>query len=379
MSSALGRAYLRLLPERALRASPFVAPGPAAHGTVLILTLVPPEDTGGGSRPAQLAAELYRRGFAIDWRYALPIFPWPQHRRPELPALSVRFLGKAPNDAAIATSSPAFALVEAPHPRLYEQLATLPHEVPVLYDAIDAWDGALGSGWYQAATEDALALRASQLIASSTLLRDELAQRAGRDVALIPNGVDLRVFDATVSHAAPADLRRGSPTVVYVGSLWGEWVDLDLVAAVARALPNATFNLIGPAGSRRLPIAPNIAILGPRPQREVAAYLRAADVAIVPFTTGRLTAAVSPLKAFEYLAMQRPVVATPLPELEGVPGVTIADGVDAFAAAVRDAAVAIFPRAAASAFVARHTWQDRVDRLLDLLTGGERIAAERKD
>ena len=34
------------------------------------------------------------------------------------------------------------------------------------------------------------------------------------------------------------------------------------------------------------------------------------------FATDRLTAAVSPLKAFEYLSMERPVVATDLPELE---------------------------------------------------------------
>src|SRR5260221_32095 len=130
-------------------------------------------------------------------------------------------------------------LVEAPQPLLAAELASLPHDVTTIDDAIDLWDGSLGAGWYDRAAEDALLRRASALIASSELLRDELARRAGRPVELLPNGVDPRVFDARVARAVPADLRRGEPTVLYVGSLWGEWVDLDLIAAVAQALPRA--------------------------------------------------------------------------------------------------------------------------------------------
>ena len=364
-ATPLGRAFLRLLPERTVRVAPFGDRAAADRGSVVLLTLVPPEDTGGGSRPAQLAAELHRRGFTIDWRYALPIFPWPSLRRPSVSGLAVTFLdgrGIPPPD------EPTLVLVEAPHPRFLDVLARLRPGTPVLYDAIDVWDGTLGAGWYDARAESAILERATALAASSALLRDELAHRTGRDVALVENGVDPRVFDPTVPRCAPADMRRGAPTVVYVGALWGDWVDLDLVATVARALPEASFNLIGAAGTRRLPAADNVVALGPRPQRDVPAYLAAADVAIVPFVTSRLSAAVSPLKAFEYLAMRRPVVSTPLPELHGVPGVTIADGATAFAAAIVDAARRPFPRASAAGFVAGHTWQARVDRLLDIAT-----------
>ncbi|MBU6283790.1 hypothetical protein KGQ64_16230, partial [bacterium] len=89
------RAWLWLLPERRVRVSPFEdAPGresgPLAGRRVLVLSLVPPEDTGGGSRPAQLAAELHRRGCAIDWRWVLPIFPWPARSRPRVAGLEAR-------------------------------------------------------------------------------------------------------------------------------------------------------------------------------------------------------------------------------------------------------------------------------------------------
>ena len=144
-------------------------------------------------------------------------------------------------------------------------------------------------------------------------------------------------------------------------------------------MPAAVFNLIGHPASRRLPSASNVVALGPRPQRDLPAYLAAADVAIVPFVTNRLSAAVSPLKAFEYLAMARPVVSTPLPELDGVPGVTIAHDVASFAGAITSVERAAFPHAEAAAFVARHTWQARVERLLELASRGARGALERKD
>lgn len=374
-TTAAGRVYLRLLPERSIRRSPFVGTAASTAAPVLILTLIPPEDTGGGSRPAQLAAELRRRGHAIDWRHALPIFPWPRRRRPAVPAVSVRHIDE-PHDSHDGCgpqhAAHSLALVEAPHPRFVAELAQLPASTPVVYDAIDVWDGTLGAGWFAPSAERELIRRADALVASSTLLHDELARATGRDVALIPNGVDRTVFDPSIATPVPPDLKRGTPTVVYVGALWGEWVDLDLIAAVARQLPDATFNLIGPAGSRRIPSLPNVAVLGAKPQHEVPAYLRTADVTIVPFASSRLSAAVSPLKAFEYLAMERPVVSTPLPEIDGVPGVLVADGADAFADAVRRATTTPFPRDDARAFIARHTWQERVERLLQLADPGDR-------
>ncbi len=369
----------RLLPEREVRRAPFSRGAVPCRGTVLLLALVPPEDIGGGSRPAQLAAALHRRGYAIDWGYALPIFPWPARRRPQVKGLTVRFLGEADAPGVgrgrAAATPYVLALLEAPHPRLLAELDALAPGTPVLYDAIDVWDGALGAGWYDAGAAARAAARADRLIASSALLRDELARATGREVTLLPNAVDARLFDPDIPRGVPPDLRRGTPTVVYVGSLWGDWVDLDLVAELARALPEATIHLIGPAGPRRLPTAPNLLALGPKPQDEIPAYLAAADVALVPFRPSRLSAAVSPLKVFEYLAMRCPVVSTPLPEVTGLPGVTVAEPGEPFVAAVRAASRAAFPRRAAEAVLAQHAWDARVEALLALAGVGEAAPA----
>lgn len=375
--AAARRWYLRLFPERRVRSGPFRALPPVAQASALVLTLVPPEDLGGGSRPAQLAAALRARGCAIDWRYALPIFPWPQATQPPTAGVTVRWIGSdAGRPAATAFT---LALVEAPHPRLCAELAQVSSDTPVVYDLIDVWDGELGVDWYDAAAERAIVARADVLTASSHLLCAELARRSARDVELLPNAVDLDRFDPSIAHAPPVGLRRGSPTIVYVGSLWGDWIDLELVADLAAALPEAVVHLVGPAGSRELPRAHNIVAAGAQPQERVPAYLSAADVAIIPFVRTRLTAAVSPLKAFEYLAMQRPVVATRLPELEDVPGITLADDRASFIAAVRAVATRPFPRRDVNEYLTAHTWQARAQRLLDLVSrpaGRARCEAE---
>jgi glycosyltransferase involved in cell wall biosynthesis len=366
------RALLRLLPERRVRDTPFATDAPAPRrGTVQVLSLVPPEDAGGGSRPAQLAVELRRRGFAIDWRWALPIYPWPKLRRPVLAGVEMRHVTEPAPAGAAGGAARDLVLLEAPHPALVRAALDDRGREPVLYDAIDVWDGALGAGWYERDAEDRAIARADVLVASADLLRCEIARRSGRAVHLLPNAVDRRRFDPQRAHPVPADVRRGAPTVVYVGALWGEWVDLDLIAGLASRLPRAEIHLVGHPGSRSVPRARNLHMLGPRPQAVIPAYLQAADVAIVPFVGGRLADAVSPLKVFEALAMHRPVVATPLPELADVPGVRLAARLAAFAEAVAASTAQRLPIDEVEAFLVAHTWSARVDSLLEL-TGIER-------
>ena len=354
------RVLHRLFPERRMRQSPFTGESaPATPGLARILSLVPPEDSGGASRPAQLAAELHRRGWAIEWRWALPIYPWPRLRRPQIPGVDARPLEEA--EPAITPAD--LVLLEAPHPDLWRHARGEEQNGPLVYDAIDLWDGDLGAGWYDRTVEDDVLRNADLLVASARRLQEEIVDRVGRPVALLPNAVDANRFDP---RSSPLPLQRGRPTVLYVGALWGTWVDLDLIAHLARALPEAAIHLVGPAGGRVLPSAPNIHIHGPRPWEDIPGLLAAADVAIIPFEPSRLSDAVSPLKVFEYLAMQRPVVATRMPELDGLPGVTTATEPEEFARAVRSAGRAEPDLEAIASFVSENTWTRRVDRLLEL-------------
>jgi glycosyltransferase involved in cell wall biosynthesis len=77
------------------------------------------------------------------------------------------------------------------------------------------------------------------------------------------------------------------------------------------------------------------------------------------------------LKTFEYLAAGKPVVASGLPELEGIePHVVVADEPDDFVAAVERALAAASPGdvAARQELAAANTWETRTNRMLELIT-----------
>ncbi|MFP6662693.1 MAG: glycosyltransferase [Deltaproteobacteria bacterium] len=354
------RSYHRLFPERASRTTvfrPADRSAAAPQGVARILSLVPPEDTGGANRPARLAAELYRRGFDIDWRWALEIYPWPQRRRPSAAGVQITHItDKAP------LPCPSLVLIEAPHPAFIELLADVPAGVPIVYDQIDLWQEDLGRGWFSRDSEDILIRRADLLFASAQSLAADLETRIQRPCVLLPNAVDPQLLAASASHPRPTDLRPGKPCCVYIGALWGEWLDFAAISDLAAALPQAEIHLIGRRGDRPLPEAANIHFLGERSRESIPAYLAHAHIALAPFRSGPVASAVSPLKVFEALAMGCPVAATGLPEVADFAGV--ACSTTSLKDAVLRAAALEIPPATSAAFAASNSWALRVDCLL---------------
>jgi glycosyltransferase involved in cell wall biosynthesis len=225
----------------------------------------------------------------------------------------------------------------------------------------------LGGSWYSRRTEDRLLREVDAVVASASSLEHQLRSRSGRQVTLLPNAVNTRVFARGRRHERPRDLPQAEAVFTYVGALWGEWFDWDWVLALARANPRAAVVLLGDyRGQCRQP-PPNLHFLGLRPQQDLPAYLAHSDVCLVPFKVDRLVEAVSPLKIFEYLAMGRPVVASDMPEVLGLPGVLVArDEAELLDAARR--AQTLEPREEDLVrFVAENSWKARVRQLERLL------------
>jgi glycosyltransferase involved in cell wall biosynthesis len=172
------------------------------------------------------------------------------------------------------------------------------------------------------------------VVCSEALLRSRGAERG---VSLVQNGVDAEHFRRP--RLRPADLPDGL-VAVYVGSLHEARLDVDLVRDVARSLPQASIVLVGPnslgAPSRRvLGAESNVYLLGPRPYRDVPAYLQHADVIIVPHRVTPFTENLDPIKAYECLAVATPTVATPIAGFRDHREFEVVDRLD-FCARVQD-------------------------------------------
>lgn len=143
-----------------------------------------------------------------------------------------------------------------------------------------------------------------------------------RDVVLVPNAVNLEPY--RVSQPRPDDLPPG-PVALYLGTVHRDRVDVDLCLETARALSDqksdagdpGTVVLVGPAPLPAADLATlrsaGVHVLGPRPSEQVPNYLQHADVLLVPHVLTEFTMSLDPIKAYEYRAARRQVVATAVP------------------------------------------------------------------
>ncbi|MGH9151689.1 MAG: glycosyltransferase, partial [Acidimicrobiales bacterium] len=183
---------------------------------------------------------------------------------------------------------------------------------PSLYDVTDDWllESVPPRELARRRRLDALLLeQADEVVVCSPALA--ASRGAARPVTLIPNGVDVAHFRAP--RPRPADLPP-APVAVYVGTLQEERLDVALVAELAKGVPGLAVTLVGPdalsMSSREELDAAGVLRLGPRPYRDVPAYLQHADVIIIPHRVTPFTESLDPIKAYECLAVGRPTVAT---------------------------------------------------------------------
>lgn len=127
-------------------------------------------------------------------------------------------------------------------------------------------------------------------------------------VVTIPNGVE-SMFDAA---ASPADgAARIEKSALFLGGL-SAWVDLDLVHAAARLLPDWIFNIHGPGSAPRHAVPANVHYHPAVARTHVPALLARHEVGLIPLkeSEGRMRFVERPLKFYEYFSAGLGVAST---------------------------------------------------------------------
>lgn len=197
---------------------------------------------------------------------------------------------------------------------------------------------------------------------------------------------------ADVEHFSPERLLRvpGHPEVArlprprlgFVGQI-DERLDQDLLVAMARQRPEWQIVLAGRVKPRvdvsALTAEPNIHLLGYQPYGDLPSVLREVDVCLVPYRLTELTQSCWPLKALEYLATGKPVVATPLESLLRLrEHIALAATREEFLRAVEQAlADPLHGREQRLAVAAENSWDRRVLELEQRLQEALAIARQR--
>ncbi|MCL4395907.1 MAG: glycosyltransferase [Chloroflexi bacterium] len=188
-----------------------------------------------------------------------------------------------------------------------------------LYDCIDNFAAFHKNRPDIVETERRLVASAQIVFATSAELFERMKE-INPHTFLIANAVDLTLFHAetTGPAAAPRDIAECQrPILGYVGEI-AEWFDCELVRDLAVQNPDWSIALIGDIHSdvAALLAQPNVHYLGPKNYELIPSYVGHFDACLVPFKVNALTNAVNPIKIYEYLAMGKPVVSTPLREVQ---------------------------------------------------------------
>lgn len=149
-------------------------------------------------------------------------------------------------------------------------------------------------------------------------------------VAVIPNGVNTNLFHPLDKIVARKKLKLPEDAfiVAFVGNL-APWQGVDTalhaVAKLGDIISNLRFVIVGDgverqnllASAAELGISDRVQFVGSRPQTEIPQYLAASDLLLLLLKSHRnQRSGLSPLKMYEYLAMERPILASALPGLD---------------------------------------------------------------
>ena len=241
----------------------------------------------------------------------------------------------------------------------------------VVYDVTDDWRSYPFPERVRrriAGAEDVLARKAVTVVCSEAL-RQRWEERYGVQAHVVPNGVDV----ARYASAVPKTLDHGRPRVGYVGTLQPERLDIGLVRATARALSTGgTLHLVGPdalgdVARAALLAEPNLVLHGPCRADEVPGFMAAMDVLVCPHLVDPFTLSLDAIKAYEYAAVGRPVVATPtsgVQELRGVPGIIVSEA----ASFVAEVLTALQPEAVRPQPLVGSEWKARAEQFAAVLS-----------
>lgn len=245
-----------------------------------------------------------------------------------------------------------------------------------IYDCMDDW-GAFArmqqqvygeDVGYEEAIERQICQQADRVVVTAPALARRLLALGSLQEAplLVPNGLD-SAFLRRRAGPRPADLPPGERILGYTGCLWGDWQDWELVKFLARSRPEWSIVLIGAyseAVEGLFTGSPNVFFLGPRSHARLHEYIDCFDVGLIPFKAGSFVQTISPLKVFDYLARGKPVVAPPMETLEGYPYTWTATSPQEWLVALEEACAAQPDWGVLEAFLAQHTWEQRLLTML---------------
>jgi len=345
---------------------------------ILIFSNVEFVDGGGSKRPANLARAFLKLGYTVTFVNIYPscesIKYYPKDVENNLNNIQFidikefnvnAFLSGIGKDCILAIN-------ELPHPKvlpILQELKNQKPEIKVITEVIDHWNTSLGSSWYNKSVEKEIYNISDFVSVTAKPLADIVKQHTDKNIIYSPNAVNIDIFNKNLEYEYPKDMPKGKPIVLYMGALWGNWIDYDLLEEAISKYQKYNFVFIGDAVCNlksKWSKYSNCFVLGLKPVLSLPAYLKYTDLCLIPFKfndTTDIVKYVSPLKLFEYLAMGKKVLSTYYEEISDIPYLHLVKSKEEFISSISK--VIKCQDYDCSVFINNNTWIKRAEQLLN--------------
>lgn len=232
-----------------------------------------------------------------------------------------------------------------------------------IYDVRDEWEEFQKAGvahWYNKQNEKFIYNHADAICAVSVTLKRKIESYGNKRVYLSPNALD------PIFIREKNSINNKQRIIGYFGHLTNAWFDWDRLIKIAQRKPEWKYELIG-LSFPKIKLPPNIRYLGPKNSDEIKEISSRWDAAIIPFKETPLSEAVDPIKVYDYLALELPVISFYIPQIEAYPGVYLAIDDTDFINKIEVAANKPFDKEEVSKFLKNNLWEHRAEQFIELV------------
>lgn len=207
----------------------------------------------------------------------------------------------------------------------------------IIYEYIDELEVFYGYGPEMEKDHKKFIETADVTVCTATKLYNQVYNIAKNPI-ISTNAGDYDFFSKTENYEINKTIRNRLSAydcvIGYYGAL-AKWFDYNLIKEVAEKKKNWLWILVGVNYDHSLNASgidrfSNIIYIDPQPYKELPSFLKAFDIATIPFIINEITLSTSPVKLFEYMAAKKPIIASKMPECLKYKSVNTYNNVDEF-------------------------------------------------
>lgn len=159
--------------------------------------------------------------------------------------------------------------------------------------------------------EPKLIHRADHIFVSAQVFKDRI-EKSGKKAVLVPNAVEIQ-HKKSIPAKKWADHYR---IYGYIGMI-SHWFDMDAIKEILNTDKDNYVVLVGPTEIPQFKHE-RLEYVGRVPKDEVPNWIAAFDVCLYPFKKNKLLDTINPVKIYEYLAQNKPVLAVKSKEIKAI-------------------------------------------------------------